>query len=60
MKVVEFFKIYNIVLGLKLKTQSLQLYMLNFEQRWNLNYLCPYQRGFDQIFDTFANVHGMS
>jgi hypothetical protein len=33
MKVVEFFKLYNIALGLNSKTQSLQLFMLTFQTK---------------------------
>jgi hypothetical protein len=56
MKVVEFFKLYNLALGLNSKTQSLQHYMLNFEQSRILNYPCPYQGDLIKLFDIFANV----
>jgi hypothetical protein len=40
-KVGEFFKLYNIALGLSSKTESSYLYTLNFEQGLDLNYFCP-------------------
>jgi hypothetical protein len=41
-EVGEFCKPYNIALGFKFKTQSIQLYILNFEQKWYLKSFCPY------------------
>jgi hypothetical protein len=41
MKVGEFFKLYNIALGLNFKNSKLYLYTLNFEQKLDLNYFCP-------------------
>jgi hypothetical protein len=37
MKVVEFFKLYNIAVGLGSENQGLQLFGLHFETRWNLS-----------------------
>jgi hypothetical protein len=60
MKVVEFFKLYNIILGFKFKNSKLTAFHVIFLSKVEFEFFCPYQSGFDEILDMFTSFHGMS
>jgi hypothetical protein len=60
MKVVEFFKLYNIALRFKFKKPKFTALHIKFWVKVEFEFFCPYQSGFDEILDMFTSFHGMS
>jgi hypothetical protein len=54
-EVVEFFKPYNIALGLKFKNPKYNALFLNFEPNSTLIRFCPYEGKFLIILDLIAS-----
>jgi hypothetical protein len=54
-KVVEFFKPYNISLGFKFKNSKYKALILTFEPNSTLIRFCPYERKFLIILDLIAS-----